>query len=96
MVPLMQIFITQIDYTYREKGNLKLAESIFNSIEVSNDSNHNNKFSKSYKMAVSFKLNNAEFLHYLFLLPLNQMYIILQSMSLQYMFVKSFHLPIIL
>ena len=45
-----------------EKGNLKLAESIFNSIEVSNDSNHNNKFSKSYKMAVSFKLNNAEFL----------------------------------
>ena len=44
-----------------EKGNLKLAESIFNSIEVSNDSNHNNKFSKSYKMSVSFKLNNAEF-----------------------------------
>ena len=44
-----------------EKGNLKLAESIFNSVEVSNDSNHNNKFSKSYKMAVSFKLNNAEF-----------------------------------
>ena len=41
-----------------EKGNLNLAESIFNSIEVSNDSNHNNKFSKSYKMAVSFKLNN--------------------------------------
>ena len=44
-----------------EKGNLKLDESIFNSIEVSNDSNHNNKFSKSYEMAVSFKLNNAEF-----------------------------------
>ena len=44
-----------------QKGNLKLAESIFNSIEVSNDSNHNNKFSKLYKMAVSFKLNNAEF-----------------------------------
>ena len=44
-----------------EKGNLKLAKLIFNSIEVSNDSNHNNKFSKSYKMAVSFKLNNAEF-----------------------------------
>ena len=44
-----------------EKGNLKLDESIFNSIEVSNDSNHNNKFSRSYKMAVSFKLNNAEF-----------------------------------
>ena len=40
-----------------KKGNLKLAESIFNSIEVSNDfisRNHNNKFSKSYKMAVSF------------------------------------------
>ena len=38
-----------------EKGNLKLAESIFNSVEVSNDAichNHNNKFSKSYKMAV--------------------------------------------
>ena len=34
-----------------EKGNLKLAESIFNSIEVSNDficHNHNNKLSKSY------------------------------------------------
>ena len=60
MVPLVQIFMTQTDYTYRKKGNLKLAESIFNSIEVSNDSNHN-KFSKSYKMAVSFKLNNAEF-----------------------------------
>ena len=44
-----------------EKGNLNLAESIFNSIEVSNDSNHNNKFSKSYKMAVSFKLNNKPF-----------------------------------
>ena len=47
-----------------EKGNLKLAESIFNSIEVPNDficRNHNNKFSKSYKMAVSFKLNNTDF-----------------------------------
>ena len=47
-----------------EKGYLKLAESIFNSIEVSNDfigRNHNNKFSNSYKMAVSFKLNNADF-----------------------------------
>ena len=41
-----------------EKGNLNLAESIFNSTEVSKDSNHNNKFSKSYKMTVSFKLNN--------------------------------------
>ena len=38
-----------------EKGNLKLAESIFNLIEVSNNSNHNNKFSKSYEMVVSFK-----------------------------------------
>ena len=48
-----------------EKGYLKLAESIFNSIEVSNDfiyRNHNNKFSNSYKMAVSFKLTNAYFL----------------------------------
>ena len=47
-----------------EKGNLKLAESIFNSTEVSNDvicRNHNNKFSKSNKMAVSFKLNNTDF-----------------------------------
>ena len=44
-----------------QKGNLKLAESIFNSIEVSNDSNHNNRFSKSYKMAMLFKFNNAEF-----------------------------------
>ena len=47
-----------------EKGYLKLAESIFTSIEVSNDficRNHNNKFSNSYKMAVSFKLNNADF-----------------------------------
>ena len=47
-----------------EKGYLKLAESIFNSIEVSNDficRNHNNKFNNSYKMAVSFKLNNADF-----------------------------------
>ena len=44
-----------------KKGDLKLAESIFNSIELSNGSNHNNKFSKSYKIAVSFKLHNAEF-----------------------------------
>ena len=46
------------------KGNLKLAESIFNSKEVSNDfisRNHDNKFSASYKMAVSFKLNNSDF-----------------------------------
>ena len=47
-----------------EKGNLKLAESLFNSIEVSNDficRNHNNKFSKSpsNKMAVSFKLSKT-------------------------------------
>ena len=45
-----------------EKENLKLAESIFNSIEVSNEiicSNHN-EFSKLYKMAVSFKLNNTD------------------------------------
>ena len=47
-----------------EKGYLKLAKSIFNSIDVFNDficRNHNNKFSNSYKMAVSFKLNNANF-----------------------------------
>ena len=48
-----------------EKGYLKFAESIFNSIEVSIDficRNHNNKFSNWYKMAASFKLNNADFL----------------------------------
>ena len=46
-----------------EKGNLKLAESIFNATEVSNGiicSNHN-EFSKSYKVAVSFNLNSADF-----------------------------------
>ena len=63
MVPLMKIFIIQIDYTLWKKENLKLARSIFNSIEVSNDticSNHN-EFSKLYKMDVSFKLNNTDF-----------------------------------
>ena len=54
-----------------EKGNLKMVESIFNSIEVSDDSNHNNKFIKSYKMAVSFKLSNAEFPPLLFLSTLS-------------------------
>ena len=47
-----------------EKGNMILAESILNSIEVSNGiicSDHN-EFSKSYKMALSFKLNNTDFL----------------------------------
>ena len=44
-----------------------MVESIFNSIEVSDDSNHNNKFIKSYQMAVSFKLSNAEFPPLLFL-----------------------------
>ena len=47
-----------------EKGNLKMAESMFNSIEVSNNlicGNHNNKSRKSYNMAVPFKLNNADF-----------------------------------
>ena len=39
-----------------EKGNQKLAESIFNSIEVSNNSNHNNKFSKSYKNGCVFQI----------------------------------------
>ena len=46
------------------KRNLKLAELTFNSIEVSNDficRNYNNQFSKSYKMAVSFKLNSTDF-----------------------------------
>ena len=46
-----------------EKGNLKLPESIFTSIEVSNDiicSNHN-EFSKSYETAVPYKLHNTDF-----------------------------------
>ena len=48
-----------------EKGNLKLCESIFHSMRISKGFicyNHNKKFSKSYKMVVSFKLNNTDFL----------------------------------
>ena len=46
-----------------EEGILKLAESIFISIEVSNDiiCSYHNEFSKSCKRTVSFKLNNADF-----------------------------------
>ena len=45
------------------KENLRLTESIFNSIEVSSDiiCSNDNRFSKSCKMARSFKLNNADF-----------------------------------
>ena len=46
-----------------EKGNLKWAESIFRSIKNCNDvtcSKHK-QFLASYKMAVSFKLNNFDF-----------------------------------
>ena len=45
-----------------EKGNLKLAELIFSSFENCNGVTCNKKqFLKSYKMAVSFKLNNFNF-----------------------------------
>ena len=46
-----------------EKGNLKLAESIFSLIKKFANVKQNNhiQFNKSYKMAVSFKLNNAGF-----------------------------------
>ena len=46
-----------------EKGNLKLAESKFSSIENCNGitCNSQKKFLMSYKMAVSFKLNNSDF-----------------------------------
>ena len=45
------------------KGNLKLAESIFSSIENCNGltCNKQKQFLISYKMAVSFKLNNFDF-----------------------------------
>ena len=46
-----------------ENGNLKLAESIFSFINNFDNINHNNhiQFQKSYKIAVSFKLNNTDF-----------------------------------
>ena len=46
-----------------EKGNLKLAESIFSSIKNYNDitCNKHKQFLTSFKMAVSFKLNNFDF-----------------------------------
>ena len=46
-----------------EQGNLKLAESIFSSIENCNSVTCNNQKQSlmSYKMAVSFKLNNSDF-----------------------------------
>ena len=46
-----------------QQGNLKLAESIFSSIENCNGVTCNNqkKFLMSYKMAASFKLNNSDF-----------------------------------
>ena len=45
------------------KENLRLAESIFNPIEVSSDiiCRNDNRFSKSCKMARSFKFNNTDF-----------------------------------
>ena len=46
-----------------DQRNLKLAESIFSSIENCNDvpCNNQKKFLMSYKMAVSFKSNNSDF-----------------------------------
>ena len=46
-----------------EQGNLKLAKSIFSSIENCNGVTCNNQKQSlmSYKMAVSFKSNNSEF-----------------------------------
>ena len=46
-----------------EQGNPKLAESIFSSIENCNGvaCNNQKQFLMSYKMAVSFKLNNSDF-----------------------------------
>ena len=47
-----------------ENGNFKLAGSIINLIKNFNNVKHNShiQFNKSYNMAVSFKLNNADFL----------------------------------
>ena len=44
-------------------GNLKLAKSIISLIENFDNVKHDNyiQFSKSYKMAVSFKVNNDDF-----------------------------------
>ena len=46
-----------------ESGNLKLTEWVFSLIENFYDIKHNNRiqFNTSYKMAVPFKLNNADF-----------------------------------
>ena len=46
-----------------ENGNLKLAELIFSFIKNFDNIKHSNhiQFDKSYKMAVLFKLNNADF-----------------------------------
>ena len=55
-----------------QKGNLKLAEAIFISIENCSGvtCNKHKQFLISYKMTVSFKLNNLDF-RYLFLLYLS-------------------------
>ena len=46
-----------------ENENLKLKESIFSLVKNFDNVGHNNhiQFNKSYKMAVSFKLNNVDF-----------------------------------
>ena len=52
-----------LDVHLVEQGNLKLAESVFSSIESCNGVTCNNQkqFLMSYKMAASFKLNNSDF-----------------------------------
>ena len=53
-----------------ENGNCKLAESSFSLIKNFDNVKHNNhtQFNKSYKLAVCFKLKNADFHRYLSLL----------------------------
>ena len=67
-----------------EKGNLKLAESIFSSLENCNGVTCNKKkFLISYKMAVSFKLNNFDF---------PPLYLLLLYLSLFSLFLLRHHL----
>ena len=77
-----------------EKANLKLAESIFNSIKNCNSvtCNKHKQFPTSYKMAVSFKLTTLTFHPYLFLLNLS----LLPLFLLHYHLLLHVVLPVIL
>ena len=77
-----------------EKGNLKLAESIFSSIENCNGltCNKQKQFLISYKMAVSFKLNNFDFPPLSFLRYLNLLLLFL----LRYHLLLHVGLPVVL